>query len=51
MIGVNTMIYSKSGGSDGIGFALPIDSAKRSVKDIIAYGEVRRGWIDIDQYS
>ncbi len=48
MIGVNTMIYSKSGGSDGIGFALPIDSAKRSVEEIITYGEVRRGWIDID---
>lgn len=48
MIGVNTMIYSKSGGSDGIGFALPIDSAKRSIKEIITYGEVRRGWIDID---
>ncbi|QEN06306.1 trypsin-like serine protease [Thiospirochaeta perfilievii] len=48
MIGVNTMIYSKSGGSDGIGFALPIDSAKRSVNEIITYGEVRRGWIDID---
>lgn len=48
MIGVNTMIYSKSGGSDGIGFALPIDSAKRSIDEIINYGEVRRGWIDID---
>lgn len=48
MIGVNTMIYSKSGGSDGIGFALPIDSAKRSIDEIINFGEVRRGWIDID---
>lgn len=48
IIGVNTMIYSRSGGSDGIGFALPIDTAKRSVKEIIDYGEVRRGWIDID---
>ncbi|MGL1892061.1 MAG: trypsin-like peptidase domain-containing protein [Spirochaetaceae bacterium] len=48
MIGVNTMIYSKSGGSDGIGFALPIDTAKRSVSEIITFGEVRRGWIDID---
>lgn len=48
MIGVNTMIYSTSGGSDGIGFALPIDSAKRSIDEIIKYGEVRRGWIEID---
>lgn len=48
MIGVNTMIYSKGGGSDGVGFALPIDSAKRSVSEILTYGEVRRGWIDID---
>ncbi|MBN2618149.1 MAG: trypsin-like peptidase domain-containing protein, partial [Spirochaetales bacterium] len=48
MIGVNTMIYSKSGGSEGIGFALPIDTAKRSIDDIISFGEVRRGWIDVD---
>lgn len=47
LIGVNTMIYSPSGGSVGIGFATPIDTARRVIPDLIAYGTVRRGWIDI----
>jgi S1-C subfamily serine protease len=47
MIGINTMIYSPSGGSVGIGFAVPVDTAKRIIPDLIRYGEVRRGWIDI----
>ncbi len=47
MIGINTMIYSPSGGSVGIGFAVPVDTAKRVVNDLIRYGYVRRGWIDI----
>jgi len=46
MIGINTMIYSPSGGSVGIGFAVPIDTAKRVVAEIIEFGKVRRGWID-----
>jgi len=46
MIGVNTMIYSPSGGSVGIGFAVPVDTAKRVVNELIQYGKVRRGWID-----
>jgi len=46
MIGINTMIYSPSGGSVGIGFAVPIDTAKRVVAEIIEFGRVRRGWID-----
>jgi len=46
MIGINTMIYSPSGGSVGIGFAVPINTAKRVVNEIIQYGKVRRGWID-----
>ena len=46
MIGINTMIYSPSGGSVGIGFAVPINTAKRVVAEIIEYGKVRRGWID-----
>jgi len=47
LIGVNTMIYSPSGGSVGIGFATPVDTARRIVPELIAYGTVRRGWIDI----
>ncbi len=46
MIGVNTMIYSPSGGSVGIGFAVPVNTAKRVVAELIQYGRVRRGWID-----
>jgi S1-C subfamily serine protease len=47
MIGINTMIYSPSGGSVGIGFAVPVDTARRVVPDLIQYGFVKRGWIDI----
>ncbi len=47
MIGINTMIYSPSGGSVGIGFAVPVDTARRVVPDLIEFGTVRRGWIDI----
>lgn len=47
MIGINTMIYSPSGGSVGIGFAVPVDSAARVVPELISYGEVKRGWINI----
>jgi len=46
MIGINTVIYSPTGGSVGIGFAVPVDTAKRVVAEIIAHGRVRRGWID-----
>ena len=46
MIGINTMIYSPSGGSVGIGFAVPVNTAKRVVAELIAHGRVRRGWID-----
>ncbi|MDR0451056.1 MAG: trypsin-like peptidase domain-containing protein [Treponema sp.] len=46
MIGINTMIYSPSGGSVGIGFAIPVNTAKRVVAELIRYGRVRRGRID-----
>ena len=47
MIGINTTIISPSGGSVGIGFAVPIDTARRVLPELIRHGEVRRGWIDI----
>lgn len=47
MIGINTAIYSQSGGSVGIGFAVPVNTARRVVPDLIEFGQVRRGWIDI----
>jgi S1-C subfamily serine protease len=46
MIGINTMIVSPSGGSVGIGFAVPVNTAKRVAAELIQYGKVRRGWID-----
>ncbi len=47
MIGINTMIYTQSGGSIGIGFAVPVDTARRVVPDLIEFGTVRRGWIEL----
>ena len=48
LIGVNTMIYSPSGGSVGIGFAVPVDTARRVVPDLLKYGYVKRGWVEIE---
>ncbi|MGE0886191.1 MAG: S1C family serine protease [Blastocatellales bacterium] len=42
MIGINTMIYSPTGGSVGIGFAVPVETAKRVINDILQYGRVRK---------
>ncbi len=42
LIGINTMIYSPSGGSVGIGFAVPVDTAKRIIPEIIKYGYARK---------
>jgi serine protease Do len=45
LIGINTGIFSQSGGYQGIGFAVPSNLAKRVVSDLMTYGEVRRGSI------
>ena len=47
MVGINTMIISNSGSSAGIGFAVPVTTARRVVNDLIKYGKVRRGIISI----
>ena len=47
MIGVNTMIYSSSGSSAGIGFSVPAETAIRVVSDLLQYGKVRRGQLDV----
>jgi serine protease Do len=44
-IGINTAIYSQSGGYQGIGFAVPSNLARRVMDDLIRYGQVRRGWL------
>ena len=46
MIGLNSMIISPSGGSVGLGFAIPVNTVKESVDELIKYGYVKRGWID-----
>ena len=48
MIGINTMIVSNSNSSAGVGFAVPSETAVRVVADLIKYGKVRRGTIDVE---
>ena len=47
VIGINTAIFSPSGGSVGIGFAIPSNLAKSVVSQLIEYGKTRRGWIGV----
>jgi serine protease Do len=47
VIGVNSSIYSPSGGSVGLGFAIPINRVKRVADDLLTHGSVRRPWIGI----
>ena len=46
-IGINTAIFSQSGGSVGIGFAIPVNSAKPVVTQLAANGHVERGWLGV----
>jgi serine protease Do len=48
VIGINASILSRSGGSEGLGFAIPIDRAMRIVDDLTGFGEVRRAWIGVE---
>ncbi len=48
LVGVNTAIFSRTGGSLGIGFAIPVSLAKTVMDSIIATGTVTRGWIGIE---
>jgi serine protease Do len=47
VIGVNASIYSPSGGSVGLGFAIPINRAKRVAEDLVAHGRLRQPWIGV----
>ena len=47
LIGINTAIYSRSGGSQGIGFAIPLSLAKNVLTQIIEFGHVKRGWLGV----
>jgi len=46
--GINTAIYSRSGGSLGIGFAIPVSIARNVLEQIVATGEVTRGWVGVE---
>ncbi|HEB93070.1 MAG TPA: Do family serine endopeptidase [Gammaproteobacteria bacterium] len=48
LVGINTAIVSRSGGSQGIGFAIPVDLAKEIMSQIIETGHVVRGWLGVE---
>ncbi|SEG53542.1 S1C family serine protease [Marinobacterium lutimaris] len=48
LVGINTAIFSKSGGSEGIGFAIPSDLVKQVLQDLIEQGRVVRGWVGVE---
>ena len=48
LVGINTAIYSRSGGSLGIGFAIPVSIARDVLEQIVATGEVVRGWVGVE---
>lgn len=48
LMGINTAIYSRSGGSMGIGFAIPVSTAKLVLDGIVKDGQVTRGWIGVE---
>lgn len=47
VMGINTAIFSPSGGSVGIGFSVPSNTAKNVVDQLVKYGETRRGWLGV----
>ena len=48
LMGINTAIYSRSGGSMGIGFAIPVSTARQVLESIVKDGQVTRGWIGVE---
>ena len=48
LVGINTAIFSRSGGSLGIGFAVPVDTAREVMDALLRGGSVRRGWIGVE---
>ncbi len=48
LVGINTALFSPSGGSNGIGFAIPVNLARGVMKQLIAYGRVRRGYLGVE---
>ena len=48
LLGINTAIYSRSGGSLGIGFAIPVSTARQIMRQIVVHGAVTRGYIGVE---
>jgi serine protease DegQ len=48
LVGINTLIFSRSGGYQGIGFAIPVSLAKKVMEQIIETGSVTRGWFGVE---
>ena len=48
LVGINTAIFSRTGGSLGIGFAVPVDTARQVMEQLIQGGSVKRGWIGVE---
>jgi Do/DeqQ family serine protease len=48
LVGINTAIYSRTGGNMGIGFAVPVDTARQVMEILVRGGSVRRGWIGVE---
>jgi serine protease DegQ len=48
LIGINTLIFSRSGGSQGIGFAIPAETVRQVMDQLIASGQVVRGWLGVE---
>ena len=48
LVGINTAIFSRSGGNMGIGFAVPVDTARQVMEQLVRGGKVRRGFIGVD---
>jgi Do/DeqQ family serine protease len=48
LVGINTAIFSRGGGSNGIGFAVPVDTARGVMQQLVASGRVQRGWIGVE---
>jgi S1-C subfamily serine protease len=49
LVGINTAIFSGTGGNLGIGFAIPVDTARMVLDALVREGEVRRGWLGVEQ--
>ncbi len=51
VIGINTAIYSKTGGSIGLGFSIPSNQAKKTISQLQEFGTTKRGWLGVSIQS